>query len=144
MESDSNSLKNDKESLEKDRDKDMLIKELEEKLHYQQEGIARVNAKLSQALDRLSELRQEKEELQSRLEEWEHKKLDFKLQKHEKLEQEYHKMSHRAQVTKNQLDELRREIIFLNKVISDLEERGLIDYIKKRYPPSFIQYKNKK
>lgn len=123
------------------QDKDQLIQELEEKVEYLEKNRLKVNEKLSQALDRLSKLRQEKVDLQLKLEKMEHKKLDFKLQEHGKLKQDYHKMSHRAQITKEQLDETRRELEFLNNVIKDLEERGIIDYIKKRYPSSFIQYK---
>lgn len=106
-----------------------------------EKGRLRVNEKLKQALDRLSELRKEKEDLQLKLEKLEHKQLDLKLQEHEKLKQDYHIISHRAQVTKEQLDQSRRKLESQKQVIKDLEERGIIDYIKNRYPPSFIQYK---
>lgn len=132
-----------KKEIKEDSDKDQIIKKLEEKIHYQNQALNRINEKLSQCLDRLGEIRQEKEILENKIKELEIREMDFKLLKHDKLQNDYDKMNHRAQVTKKQLDDARNQILFLEKVLQDMENRRMMDYIKGRYPESWVEYKKR-
>ncbi len=132
-----------KNEKKEDSPKDQIIRQLEEKVQYQNQALNRINEKLSQCLDRLGEIRQEKEILENKIKELEIREMDFKLLKHDKLQNDYDKMKHRTQVTKKQLDDARNHILFLEKVLQDMENRRLMDYIKKKYPESWVEYKNR-
>jgi len=59
------------------------------------------------------------------------------------LQRKQHQIEHRLFVTKNQLDEARNELKIQEKVIKDLEKRGLRDYLMANYPQSYVQYQKK-
>ncbi|MBU4534974.1 MAG: hypothetical protein KKF16_03925 [Euryarchaeota archaeon] len=132
-----------KKEKKEDSDNDQIIRELEEKVQYQSQALNRINEKLSQCLDRLGEIRQEKQVLEEKISALEIQKMDFQLLQHDQLQNDYDKMSHRAQITKKELDDARNRILFLEKVLQDMENRSLLDYIKGKYPESWGEYKNR-
>ena len=83
------------------------------------------------------------------------KELSLKFIKCNELKNDFKKLEHRMQITKEQLDEARNliesqkesvinaenRVKFMEKVIEDLENRGLKDYLRRRFPETFIEYK---
>ena len=86
---------------------------------------------------------------------WNLRSISLQFGKFEELKKEYNQLVHRLQVTKNQLDNARKQIKlqdqfvedskdqieFMELVIHDLENRGLTDFILNRFPESFKDYK---
>ena len=107
--------------------------------------------------ERIHDVVDEKIILEKRLNELEFKDISLQFGKFEELKKESNQLVHRLQVTKKQLDNSRKQIKsqnqivedskdqieFMELVIHDLENRGLADFIRNRFPESFKNYKKK-
>jgi hypothetical protein len=120
--------------------KDSLLKELKEELVIKDEEITLLKEKLSITQERLLDIIQEKKLLEQRKTELELKEIEMDLKNFEKLKNEHHQLSHRSQVTKKQLDQARADLKIHEQVITDLEKRGFLDYLLRRFPESFKEY----
>lgn len=119
------------------------IKELERKLKKKETEIKLLNEQLNNNKEIIKDIIQEKEFLNKQIQDFKLKEINFKLNKYKELQQEHHKTEHRLVVTKKLLEEAREKIIDQKEIIQDLENRGIIDYILRRYPESFLEYKEK-
>jgi hypothetical protein len=59
------------------------------------------------------------------------------VRRHQKLKNDHDKLQHRYQITRHLLEEARM-------VIKDLENRGLMDHLRGKYPESFLEYQKNK
>jgi chromosome segregation ATPase len=130
--------------------KDEYIKELEKKLKDQEKTIESLKEKLSNNQDMLKDTINEKNELKKKIQEYDLKMVDKKLNQYQELHEEQQKTLHRIHVTKNHLDDANsknKELLIIKeemqKVLEDLENRGLLDYIRGKYPESYLKYKEK-
>ena len=121
----------------------LLIEKLNKEIVDKNKEIIQLQNKLLDSNEKIHDIIIEKSSLKKMINEFELKELDIRFGKFEELRNDYNKLEHRLNVTKEQLDEIRIQIKFHKKVIQDLENRGFIDYIRKRYPESFIDYKKK-
>jgi DNA repair exonuclease SbcCD ATPase subunit len=126
--------------LNKDED---LLEELEKELARKDEEITQLKEKLTNTQERLLDIIQEKKYIEQIKTELELKETELKLKKFQKLENKHHQLSHRSQVTKKHLDQARAELKIQEKVITDLENRRLLDYLLGRFPESFQDYQKK-
>ncbi len=124
-----------------DSDDESSLEELEELLAFKDNEIIELQARLDDAKDRIHDLIVEKGSLEKKNTEQKLKELDLKLGKFEELKNDYLKLEHRTNITKGHLDESRNQIKIQEKVIEELANRGLTDYLLRRYPESFIDYK---
>lgn len=121
----------------------LLIEKLNKEIVDKNKEIIQLQNKLLDSNEKIHDIIIEKSSLKKMINEFELKELDIRFGKFEELKNDYNKLEHRLNVTKEQLDEIRIQIKFHKKVIQDLENRGFFDYIRKRYPESFIDYKKK-
>jgi len=128
------------ESLE---NKDSLLKELKEELVRKDEEITRLKEKLSITQERLLDIIQEKNLLEQKKTELELKEIEMELKNFQKLKNKHHQLLHRSKVTKKQLDQARADLKIQEQVITDLEKRGFLDYLLRRFPESFKDYQKK-
>jgi chromosome segregation ATPase len=125
------------------KDDKLLIEELNKEITDKNNAIIRLQNKLSDSQERIHDIVLEKSSLKKKINDYELKELDIQFGNFEELKNDYNKIEHRLNVTKEQLDEARIEIKFYKQVIEDLENRGLMDYLRKRFPESFVNYKKK-
>jgi len=123
------------------KDTEARIKELEKKLKSRESDIENLQEKLKTNEDMLQDVIQEKNQIKSRLQEYDLNLIDAKLSQYQKLQEDQQKLVHRLQVTKKHLDDARDEIAILREIIDDLTHRGLLDRIRGRYPESLKKYK---
>lgn len=119
------------------------IKELEKELSKRESEIAFLKDKIVNDQEIIIDVIEEKKQLKKTIQDYEMKELDMKLNNYLELQRKHHKTEHRLFVTKNLLDDAQEELEFRAKVIEDLENKGLSDFILKRYPDSFLEYKKK-
>jgi chromosome segregation ATPase len=132
-----------KASNNKSKEDKLLIEKLNKEIAVKNNEIIQLQNKLLDSQEKIHDIIIEKGSLKKTINEFELKELDIRFGKFEELKNDYNKLEHRLNVTKEQLDEIRSQIKFHKKVIDDLEKRGFMDYIRKRYPESFINYKKK-
>jgi chromosome segregation ATPase len=121
----------------------LLIKKLNKEILEKKNEIVQLQNKLSDSHERIHDMILEKGSLKKQINNFELKQLDIQFGKFEELKNDYNKLEHRLNITKEHLDDVRRQIIFNKKVIEDLENRGFMDYLRKRFPESFVDYKKK-
>ena len=138
---DSDSLNNKNDNVSQN-DK-LLIKKLNKEIVEKNNEIIQLQNKLSDSYERIHDIIFEKDSLKKQINNFELKQLDIQFGKFEELKSDYNKLEHRLNITKEHLDDVRRQIIFNKKVIEDLENRGFMDYLRKRFPESFVNYKKK-
>ena len=117
------------------------IKELEAKLAKNESEIEFFKDKINTNQEIILDVIEEKKLLKKQIEEFERKELDVKLNNYMELQRKHHKVEHRLFVTKNLLDEAHEKLEFQAKVITDLEDRGLTDFLLGRHPVSYQEYK---
>ena len=120
------------------------VEELEKELNLKENEIKGLREKLAGTQEQLQDTMNEKKLLEKRMSELELKEIDLKLNNSENLRQEHNKLEHRVQVTKKQLDDANDNLKFQHKVIEDLENRGIMDIIRGRFPESFMRYRKKR
>jgi len=125
----------------KSKDYEAIIKGLELKLKEKESEIQELRVKLQDKYEMLQDRIEEKKVLEKRLEQFELNDATLKMGKLDEVTLENHKLEHRVQVTKKQLNEARDDLKFQERVIEDLENRGFLDFILKRFPESFRAYK---
>jgi len=138
---DSDSLNNKNDNVSQN-DK-LLIKKLNKEIVEKNNEIIQLQNKLSDSYERIHDIIFEKDSLKKQINNFELKQLDIQFGKFEELKSDYNKLEHRLKITKEHLDEAHNQIIFNTKVIEDLENRGFMDYLRKRFPESFVDYKKK-
>ena len=138
---DSDNTKNKSDNgAQKDK---LLIKKLNKEIVEKNNEIIQLQNKLSDSYERIHDIIFEKDSLKKQINNFELKQLDIQFGKFEELKSDYNKLEHRLKITKEHLDEAHNQIIFNTKVIEDLENRGFMDYLRKRFPESFVNYKKK-
>ena len=121
----------------------LLIKKLTKEIIEKNNEINQLKNRLSESQERIHDIILDKNSLKKQINNFELMQLDIQFGKFEDLKNDYNKIKHRLNVTKEHLDIARDQIIFHEKVIEDLENRGFMDYLRNRYPESFIEYKKK-
>jgi chromosome segregation ATPase len=121
----------------------LLIKKLNKEIIEKNNEINQLKNRLTESQERIHDIILDKDSLKKQINNFELKQLDIQFGKFEDLKNDYNKIKHRLNVTKEHLDIARDQIIFHEKVIEDLENRGFMDYLRNRYPESFIEYKKK-
>jgi len=116
-------------------------KELEAELAKKESEIEFLKDKINTNQEIIMDVIDEKKLLKKQIEEYERKELDVRLNNYMELQRKHHKVEHRLFVTKNLLDEAHEKLEFQAKVIGDLEDRGLTDFILGRHPDSYGEYK---
>jgi chromosome segregation ATPase len=133
------------------------LEEIERELAEKDELIVQLKSKLVDFQERIHEVIIEKGSLEKQVKEFELKGISLQLDNFEDLKNNYNKLEHRLIITKNQLDDARiqiksqnefvenarEQVEFMETVIVDLENRGLIDFLRNRFPESFVTYKKK-
>ncbi len=132
------------EDLPDTDDDEKSVEDLEKELNLKENEIKGIREKLAGTQEQLQDTMNEKKLLEKLMSELELKEIDLKLNNSEKLQQEHNKLEHRVQVTKKQLDDANDELKVQHKVIEDLENRGIMDIIRGRFPESFMSYRKRK
>lgn len=123
---------------EPDTDKyDERIKMLEAELSKREKELESFKEILSTSQEILRDAMDDKKTIQKRLDKLEHMKVEFNVRRHHKLQNDHDKLKHRYQITKELLEEARL-------VIGDLQNRGLMDHLRGRYPESYLKYQQNK
>lgn len=117
------------------------IKRLEEEIKSKESIIKSLKERLDSNQKILEDVIREKNLLNNQIREYELKQMDSKFSRYQEMEEEHQKAVHRLEVTKNHLDLAKAEIKSLEKIIEDLKNRGLVDYLLGRFPDSFKEYK---
>ncbi len=145
VESNSSYQKNGKSNIDlhTSNDEDYTL-ELEKKLASKEKEILSIKEKLEDTEERLHHTIEDKKSLKNRINELELKELSIQLGNYEKLKMDHSKLDHRTQVTKKQLEDARKYIKFMENVIEDLENRGITDLLRRRFPETYIEYMKKK
>lgn len=131
-----------KNDIESQNDK-LLIEKLNRELAEKNNEIKLLQTKFIDSQDRIHDIIIEKDSLKKQINQYELKELELQIGKFEELKNNYNKLEHRLNITKKQLDEARNQIIFHRQVIEDLENRSFMDYLRNRFPESFVDYKEK-
>ena len=148
------SLKKDKNNanLESDTQKDdnSSVEKLENEMKRKNNEIIEIQKKFEDAQERIHEVIIQKSSFEKRVNELELKELNLQFVKYDELKNKFSKLEHRMQITKKQLDDARnhielqkQRIKLMEKVIENLENRGLKDYLLRKFPETFIEYKKK-
>lgn len=116
------------------------IKSMELELVKKESEINFLKDKLTNNQEILLDLIEDKKSLKKQVQDYEMKEMDKTLNNFRDLQRKHHKVEHRLFITKNQLDEARELLDVREKVIIDLEKRGLRDYLMANYPESYVQY----
>lgn len=133
------------------------VEDLEENLRKKKFEISLLKEKLEDNEEMVLNMIADKKIMDKMIRDLELMELSLKLDNFEELKMENNKLEHRIQITKKQLDEARITIEsqkkyvtdakehfkFMEKVINDLEKRGLKDIIRNKYPESFLEYQKK-
>lgn len=135
-------VENKSDESSKKEDLELKVKNLESQISKNKITLDKTLKELHMCQGRLQEIREEKIALNDRLKELELMKLDLKLLKLQKVQDENNRIQHRIHVTKKLLDEARDKIKFQEKVIKDLEELKVRDRVRGKWPESLIVYKN--
>jgi hypothetical protein len=137
-------LKNKKIDTDFDKkNEESVIEELEKVLSKREDTIKHLKEELADSMVRIHDMIEKNRSLEARINKYELQDVSMKIGKFEELKQNYRKLDHRTQVTKKHLDDLRKYSRFTETVITDLEKRGFIDLILRRYPESYQEYKAK-
>ncbi len=120
------------------------IKELEKKLRKKESEIEFLKEKLTNNQEVLLDVIEDKKLLKKQIHDFELKELDAKLSNFRDLQRKQHKSEHRLFVTKQQLEDAREELEFRKKIIKDMENRGIKDYLMGNFPKSLIKYNKRK
>lgn len=137
-------MKNSPRETLKINTQDMQIKKIEEleiELTNKDKVLKSYEEELSDLKQQLLEIMADKKEITDKIHKLEIMEIEAKLKNYESLQEDLNKIKHRNEITKNQLDTAREDIITLKNVISDLEKRGLWDYLLGRFPESYKKYK---
>jgi chromosome segregation ATPase len=135
--------KHDKKNDIKSQNDKLLIEKLNRELAEKNNEIKLLQTKFIDSQDRIHDIIIEKDSLKKQINQYELKELELQIGKFEELKNNYNKLEHRLNITKKQLDEARNQIIFHRTVIEDLENRSFMDYLRNRFPESFVDYKKK-
>jgi chromosome segregation ATPase len=127
--------------MSKDSEESSRIEELEGELSLKEREIKELQKKIADLQGRFQEMVEDKKILRKSLNQLELKEVELKLNKYHEIQEDYHKIKHRSQVTKSQLDDARKELNKREIVIKDLEKRGFLDYLLRRFPETFHEYK---
>lgn len=119
------------------------IKKLEKELSKKESEIEFLKEKFTNNQEVLLDVIQDKKLLKEQIHEFELKELDERLNNFRDLQRKHHKTQHRLFVTKKLLNDSREDIKFREKVIEEMENRRLLDYILGRFPESFKEYKTR-
>jgi chromosome segregation ATPase len=137
-------IKDDTEAQNnKTKDDKLLIEKLNKEITDQNKVIIKLQNKLLDTEEKIHDIILDKASLKKQINNFELKELDIQFGQFEELKNDYNKIEHRLNVTKEQLDDARNNIEFYKKVIEDLENRGFMDYLRNRFPESFVNYKKK-
>lgn len=127
--------------------KDNLKKELEytkKELIKTKAELKLVEDKLEYCQDRIIDIRNEKDILLKKVDEYDSFNVDEKLEEAEKIKNDFLKQKHRLKITKDLLDDSRDEIAILKEIIADFKNMSNLDFIRKKYPENinthFIKY----
>jgi chromosome segregation ATPase len=129
------------ESSSQISDEKREIEELKIKLTDKENQLKTLKEKLKNTQERFIEVMEAKKLCQERLNELESLNIDLKIREYMKMKEKCDQLTHRSQVTKNLLDEAREKISFQNQVIYDLKNRGILDFIIRKFPESYSEYK---
>ena len=135
----------------------LSLEEIKRELAEKDEVIIQLKSKLLDSQERIHKVIIEKGSLENQVKEFELKGISLQFDNFEDLKNNYNKLEHRLIITKNQLDDARiqiksqnefvenarEQVEFMETVIVDLENRGLIDFLRNRFPESFVTYKKK-
>jgi len=99
-----------------------------------------VEDKLDYCQDRLLDIRNEKDNLQKKINDYEFLDIDTKLEEIAILKNDFLKQKHRLKITKELLDDSREEIILLKEIIEGFKNLSNIDFIRNKYPESLNQH----
>jgi hypothetical protein len=152
MKKDEHELNNDK--LNEDK---FSLEEMEKELAERDHVIVQLKNKLLDSQERIHEVIVEKGLLEKQVKEFELKGLNLKFSNFEQLKNDHDKLEHRLVITKSQLDDARlqiksqkeyvdnakEQVEFMEIVIDDLANRGLMDFLRNRFPESFVTYSKK-
>jgi hypothetical protein len=152
MKKDEHELNNDK--LNEDK---ISLEEMENELAERDHMIVQLENKLLDSQERIHEVIVEKGSFEKQVKEFELKGLSLKFSNFEQLKNDHDKLEHRLVITKNQLDDARlqiksqkeyvdnakEQVEFMEIVIVDLANRGLMDLLRNRFPESFVSYSKK-
>ena len=133
------------------------LEEMEKELVERDHVIVQLKDKLLDSQERIHEVIVEKGSLEKQVKEFELKGLSLQFSNFEQLKNDHDKLEHRLVITKNQLDDARQQIKsqkeyvdnakeqveFMEIVIDDLANRGLMDFLRNKFPESFITYSKK-
>ena len=133
----------------------LSLEEIERELAEKDEVIIQLKSKLLDSQERIHKVIIEKGSLENQVKEFELKGISLQFDNFEDLKNNYNKLEHRLIITKNQLDDARiqiksqnefvenarEQVEFMETVIVDLENRGLIDFLRNKFPESFVTYK---
>jgi len=103
-----------------------------------------IEEKLDYCQSRLLDIRNEKNNLLKKINEYDLLDINSKLEEVNILKNDFLKQKHRLQITKELLDDSREEIILLNRIIDDFKNLSFFDFIRNKYPDSlnhhYIKY----
>jgi chromosome segregation ATPase len=138
-----NNEKNHDGNYDKNSKGVVQIEELENQLYQKELELKNLQKKMTNLKERFQDIQSEKKRLSKRLDELELRQIELKLKDYQKLQEDCLKVKHRNDVIKKQLNEARTDITILEDVIEDLEKRGFLDYLLKRFPESFKEYQER-
>ena len=99
-----------------------------------------VESKLEYCQERLLDIRNEKDELLKKVRSYEVKNIDMELKEAQLIKHDFLKQKHRLEITKELLDESRKEVVLLKEIVEDFKNTKNIDFIRNKYPKSFNLY----
>ena len=98
----------------------LLIEKLNKEITEKNKEIVQLQNKLSDSHEKIHDIIIEKDSLTKQINNFELKQIDIQFGKFKELKNDYNKLKHRLNVTKEQLDEARLQILFHRKVIEIL------------------------
>lgn len=119
------------------------IEELELELSHKKKELESHQEKIDDLKHRIQEIIADKKELSDRLDKLQIMEFESQLNNYENLREDYHKIKHRSEITKNQLDQAREDLEILESIIIDLENMGRWNFLIGRFPESYRKYKKK-
>lgn len=132
-----------------------ICEELEKQLKIKDNKIIELQKRLKYSNERIHDVIYEKNVIEKQLNKLEFQNINLQTGKFEQLKNEYNQLVHRLHITKKQLDNTRKQIKlqnqfieeskdqikFMEKVIDDLEKRGIVDILLNRSSETFKKYK---
>lgn len=120
------------------------VKYIKKELTNTKSELKLVEDKLEYCQNRVIDIRNEKDALLKKVNDYESLNVTEKLKEAEKIKQNFLKQDHRLKITKNLLDDSREEVILLKKIIEEFKDLSTLDFICKKYPENinlhFIKY----